>query len=78
MNRYEKVIENGVTVYRSKIPVRVQSYCPSKINPSYEVTRENPYTHSPNLSYPYKEMSRPIVSMAASPPNQHSPRPVKK
>lgn len=46
MNRYEKIIENGITVYRSKVPVRVESYYPLAINPSYGISRENPYTNS--------------------------------
>jgi hypothetical protein len=34
MNRYEKVVENGITVYRSKVPVRVENYYPSTVAPA--------------------------------------------
>lgn len=54
MNRYEKVVENGITVYRSRVPIRVENYYPSKINPTIKHNRENPYVYGSSLQYPQK------------------------
>lgn len=62
MSRYEKVVENGITVYRSRVPVRVENYYPSTVAPAapstlperlpLSVKQEDPYLLCRNANKP--------------------------
>lgn len=44
LNRYDRVVENGVVVYRSKFPIQVTNYTPTQltVSPSSDMFTVNP------------------------------------
>jgi hypothetical protein len=43
LNKYDKIVENGVTVYRSKYPIQVSQYTPSQITVTPSASSLNNY-----------------------------------